>query len=466
MERNVDVAIIGAGSAGLYALGQVRKGTDNWVLINGGELGTTCARVGCMPSKAAIQVAEDFHRRKVFDRLGIEGMESLSVDVEEAMEHVRDLRDIFVDRVLEGSTDEMGEEFMEGYARFIEPTVLDVEGQRVRARRVVIATGSRPWVPESWNAFRDRVITTDDLFELENLPKSVAVIGLGAIGLEMGQALARMGVEVTGIDKAETVAGLDDAVASRVAADLIGAEFPLWLGTEPRIEPEGDGLRVTCGERSVTVERVLAAMGRVPNVDKLGLDKLGVELDGRGVPVHDPHTMQVGDLPVFMAGDVTGTRPILHEAGDEGRIAGYNAVHETPVAFRRRVRLAITFCDPNIAVVGQTLGELDPRRIVIGEMQLGPVGRALIMAKNKGVIRLYVDKSDGRVLGGTLVSAKAENLGHLLAWSVQQGLTVRDLIGMPFYHPTIEEALQAALYDAKGKLDIDMGVLPELEPLA
>ena len=465
MERKVDVAIIGAGSAGLYALGQVRKRTDSWVLINGGELGTTCARVGCMPSKAAIQVAEDFHRRKVFDRHGIEGMESLSMDVVEAMEHVRDLRDIFVDRVLEGSTDEMGEEFIEGYARFLEPTLVEVDDLKIRAQRVIIATGSRPLVPESWRAFGDRVITTDSLFELESLPASAAVIGLGAIGLEMGQALARMGVEVTGIDKAQTVAGLDDSVAAKTAADLIGAEFPLWLGEEPRIEREGDGLRVTCGERSVAVERLVAAMGRVPNLQGLGLAQLGAPLDARGVPLHDPHTMQIGDLPVFIAGDVTGTRPILHEAGDEGRIAGYNAVHDTPVAFQRRTRLAITFCDPNIAVVGQTPAELDPARVVVGEMQLGPVGRALIMAKNKGVIRLYVDQADGRVLGGTLVAPKAENLGHLLAWAVQQRLTVLDLIRMPFYHPTLEEALQAALYDAKSKLDLDFGELPELARL-
>jgi len=467
MERKVDVAIIGAGSAGLYALGQVRKHTDSWALINGGELGTTCARVGCMPSKAAIQVADDFHRRKVFDRYGIEGMASLSLDATEAMEHVRDLRDIFVDRVLEGSTDEMGEEFIDGYARFLEPTLLEVDGgQRIRAARVIIATGSRPLVPEAWNAFRDRVITTDDLFELEDLPGSAAVVGLGAIGLEMGQALSRMGVQVTGLDLAESIGGLEDAVAAKVAADLIGSEFPLWLGAAAEVEPEGEALRVRSGERTVVVDRVLAALGRVPNLERLALDNLGVALDARGVPVHDPETMQIGNLPIFIAGDVTATRPILHEAGDEGRIAGYNAVHEPVVRFQRRTPLAITFCDPNIAVVGQGLGQLDPEHTVIGEMQLGPVGRALIMAKNKGVVRVYADKASGEVLGATLVAPKAENLGHLLAWAIQQRLTVLDLIRMPFYHPTIEEALQAALYDAKGKLDLDAGDLPELTRLA
>jgi dihydrolipoamide dehydrogenase len=130
MERKVDVAIIGAGSAGLAALSQVRRAGKSFLLIEGGELGTTCARVGCMPSKAAIQVAEDFHRRLHMSRIGVSGLESLRIDASEAMEHVRDLRDIFVDRVLSGSTDEMGDEFIEGRAKFLEPGVLEVAGSR------------------------------------------------------------------------------------------------------------------------------------------------------------------------------------------------------------------------------------------------------------------------------------------------------------------------------------------------
>ena len=109
MAKNVDVAIIGAGSAGLFALSQVKRKTDNYVLINGGELGTTCARVGCMPSKVLIQVAEDFHRKSIFGREGIDGGEKLTIDNEAAMEHVQDLRDVFVDKTL-GVTDDMGDE--------------------------------------------------------------------------------------------------------------------------------------------------------------------------------------------------------------------------------------------------------------------------------------------------------------------------------------------------------------------
>jgi len=181
--------------------------------------------------------------------------------------------------------------------------------------------------------------------------------------------------------------------------------------------------------------------------------------------VFNPNTMQIGDLPIFIAGDVTGDKAILHEAGDEGRIAGFNAVRDEPVAFRRRTPLAITFCDPNIATVGADWSELDPEKTAVGEVHFGPVGRALIMGKNRGLLRVYGDKQTGHLLGASMIAPKGENLAHELAWSIQLGLTVFDLLKMPFYHPVIEEALQAALYDLAGKVEGRDGELLELERL-
>lgn len=463
MARAVDVAIIGAGSAGLFALSQVRKQTDNYVLIDGGELGTTCARVGCMPSKVLIQVAEDFHRRKIFEREGIEGAEALKVDVPEAMEHVQDLRDTFVDRTL-GATDNMDEaHLLEGYAKFVSEDTLEVNGEQIQAKKIIIATGSSPVIPAAWHSCAENILTTDEFFELEDLPASMAVVGLGSIGLEIGQAVSRLGVAVTGIDQVETVARLADSVVSDLAIDTIKREFPLWLGAVAELEMQEDGVKVSSGEQSVVVETVLASLGRKPNLDNLGLEKLSIELNERGIPVYDPLTMQVGDSSIFIAGDVNADRALLHEAGHEGRIAGYNAVHEI-TAFKRKTALGITFCDPNIATVGAQLDELNEAEIVIGEIQFGPVGRALIMAKNRGVLRVYANKADGRLLGAAMACVKAENLSHLLAWSIQQGLSVQDLLKMPFYHPVIEEALQAALYNAMSQLDVEEELV-ELEKI-
>lgn len=452
MQRKVDIAILGAGTAGLAALAQIKHSTDNYVLINGGELGTTCARVGCMPSKVLVQIAEDYHRRHIFTRHGIEGDEHLTIDVPEAMEHVRHLRDIFVDRVLAGTTDQMEDDYIEGFARFVAPNELEVNGQRITANKVIIATGSTPIVPADWQAFGDRVLTSDTIFEQATLPGSVAVIGLGVVGLELGQAMARMGSTVTGIDRLTTLGGITDPEVNRCAIELLSKEFELWLGGTAELQPDGEKIAVRCGDREVVVDKVMASMGRRPNLQDLGLEKLDVELDERGIPVYDPATMQIGELPIFIAGDVDGDRGVLHEAGDEGRIAARNASAATVSAYRRRVPLTITFTDPNIAMVGQRFGDLDPEQIAVGTMRLGPLGRALIMGRNKGILRVYAARHDGRLLGAEMACPGGEHLAQLLALALQQRLTVVDLLRLPFYHPTLEEALQSALKQLRDEL--------------
>jgi dihydrolipoamide dehydrogenase len=463
-ERTVDVAIIGSGTSGLNAMAQVRRAGKSFALINGGEPGTTCARVGCMPSKALIQVADDYHRRTNLGRYGVDGHQELAVDLASVMDHVQDLRDTFVDRVLGSSTDNLGEEFVQAYGRFIEPTLIEAGGERIRASRVVIATGSRPLVPMAWQIFGDKVITTDTLFELNDLPASLAVVGLGTIGLELGQSLHRLGVAVTGFDQLGHIGGAQDPEVQRCAQEILGKEFPIHLGNPVSLTEEGGQIRVSAGAQSILVDRVLCSVGRVPNVEGLGLERLGVALDSRGIPAYDPSTMQVGDLPVFIAGDVTGDRPVLHEAGDEGRIAGYNAAHGQTAAFRRKVPLFINFCDPNICIVGARWNDLDQATTAVGQINFAPVGRALIMGKNKGVLRVYGDRASGRLLGAEMIGPKGENLAHLLAWCIEQGLSVGQLLRMPFYHPVIEEALQAALYDLYAKVETkNTGGLVELE---
>ena len=467
-EKHVDVAIIGSGSAGLYALGKVRPSGKRFVLINGGELGTTCARVGCMPSKAMIQAAEDYHRRGILGRYGVAGHEELELDTEEAMEHVRDLRDTFVDRVLSNSTDKMNEEmFIQGYARFLDPHTLEVDGRRIHAEKIIIATGTRPLVPKPWQAFGDRILTTDQIFEQEQLPASMAVIGLGVIGLEIGQSLARLGVEVTGFDMLETIGGLDDPDVAKAALEAIGKDFPMHLGAAAEISEENGRLRVSAGGHSVLVDKVLASLGRIPNLDNLMIENAGIELGKHGIPAFNPNTMQVGDSHIFLAGDITGDRALLHEAGDEGRIAGHNATSDKIAAFRRKVPLSINFCDPNICHVGARWSELDPDTTAVGTVNFAPVGRALIMGKNRGILKVYADKQSGRLLGSEMACPKGEHLAHLLAWSIEQELTVGRLLQMPFYHPVIEEALQAALYDCYSKVESkNSGEIAELVPLA
>jgi dihydrolipoamide dehydrogenase len=449
MERRFDVAIIGAGTAGLSALSQVRKVTDNFVLIDGGTLGTTCARVGCMPSKVIIQVAQDFYRWHALVRRGLAQGKFL-IDHQKVVNHVRGLRDEFVGDLLEGLAP-WKDRLLTEYAEFLEPSLLKVGRDIIRADKIVIATGSRPLVPAQWRRFNDRILTTDTLFEQHELPSSIAVIGLGAIGLEMGQALVRLGVNVAGFDLLAEIGGLEDPEINRIAVDTFGKEFPLHLGEETQIQKSGSQLRITSGPDKVLADKILLSIGRIPNLEQLRLDRMGVELDEKGLPPFDRQTMQIGDLPVFIAGDVNGYRPVLHEAIHEGKVAGYNATHDPPVKFKRKIRLNIAFADPNICSVGTSWSEVKDTDPVIGTARCQG-GREKILGQENGMIRLYGDKKDGRILGAEMVAPGGEHLAHMLAWCIEWDATVFDLLEMPFYHPVVEETLETAMKDLARKI--------------
>jgi dihydrolipoamide dehydrogenase len=192
----------------------------------------------------------------------------------------------------------------------------------------VVATGSVPVVPPPFDAIRERLLVSDDVFELADLPASLAVVGTGVIGLELGQALRRLGVEVACFNPATSLGPLSDPDVRAVAAEVLGEELGLHLGAEIlEARAERDGIRLAWREADGRpgqglFEKVLVAAGRRPALAGLDLAKAGVPLDEHGQPFWDPETTQLGDAPVFLAGDASGHRAILHEASDEGRIAG------------------------------------------------------------------------------------------------------------------------------------------------
>lgn len=450
MPTHLDVIVIGAGSAGLAAVRQVQKSTENFLLINDGPYGTTCARVGCMPSKALIEAANAFHARTKAESFGIRGSEHLSIDIPAVLQRVRALRDRFVGGVLK-STEALGERSMAGRARLLTPNKAAVGDQVFHARSIVLATGSRPVVPQPWQTLGDRLLTTDTLFEQETLPARMAVVGLGAIGVEVAQALSRLGVQVHAFDSGDDLAGISDPVVAKAARQSLNEEFAIYTGHEVELSATTNGVRVQAGPVDIEVERVLVAIGRKPNLGDLGLEALGVTLNKRGLPPFDRSTLQIGDLPVFIAGDANADASLLHEAADEGYIAGANAVADKPSCFQRRTPLAIVFSDPGIAVVGQRFVNVDAEQCLVGSVDFASQGRALTAQRNKGVMRIYARANDARLLGAEMCAPAAEHLAHLLALAISRELTAHDLLAMPFYHPVLEEGLRTALRDIAGK---------------
>lgn len=446
--HKVKIAIIGAGTAGLTALAQVRRHTQEFVIINAGAYGTTCARVGCMPSKALIHIANDFHRRKVFEEVGIRGAEALGIDIPRALEWIRTYRDGRVAEVL-GATDRIGDRNIPGRAEFLSPNelrVLRADGgeERIQAQAVVVATGSRSVIPAAWQPFAEHILSTDTLFEQKDLPRRIAVLGLGSIGLEIGQALARLGLEVHGFEMRSGVAALSDPDLNEYAIECFAREFPLHLGRAVEIRPRGDAWVVDNGEERIGTDAVLAALGRRPNLDGLGLERIGVMFDARGVPEYDPRTLRIGNLPVYIAGDANADRPMMHEASDEGFIAAHNAL-EGDYRLRRRVPLTIAFTDPEIVMVGSRFADLPREEFATAGYNFAHQGRAIAMRRAEGHLRVYAERGSGRLLGAEMVAPEGEHLGHLLTLAIDRELTVAELLQAPVYHPVIEEGLRSAL---------------------
>ena len=273
---NVDVAVIGGGTAGLGAYRAAKLSTPSVVMIEGGPFGTTCARVGCMPSKLLIAAAEAVHQIERAPGFGVHPAGKATINGREVMDRVKRERDRFVGFVLEGVDSIPAADKIQGYARFIDDNTLQVdEHTRIVAQRIVIATGSRPSWPAPWNDLGDRLIVNDDVFNWDDLPHSVAVFGPGVIGLELGQALHRLGVATKVFGVGGAVGPLTDSVVREYAAKTLGEEF--YLDPDVKVDimqREGDKVFIRYQDlhgqtQEMMVDYVLAATGRRPNVDKL-----------------------------------------------------------------------------------------------------------------------------------------------------------------------------------------------------
>ena len=468
-QREVDVAIIGAGTAELAAYRKVREHTERVVLIEGGAHGTTCARVGCMPSKLLIAAAAAAHAVREAPVFGIEAGPP-RIDGRAVMARLRALRDAFVGTVLEMVEDLPSAHRLDGHARFLDDHRLQVgDDTVVTAGRIVIATGSRPVYPSLLEAAGDLLATSDDVFEWPALPESVAVFGGGIIGLELGQALHRLGVRMRLFGKGGAVGPLGDPKVRDYAAKTFAAEFPFLPDVEVRsVQRRRDEVEIVFadtdgGEGTERFERLLAATGRRPNVDRLGLEHTSLELDDKGVPRFDRFTGQAGDSHVFIAGDADDDVPLLHEAADEGGLAGDNAGRWPDVrAQPRRAPLGIVFSEPQIATVGRSWQELQAGAVdhAVGQVSFEDQGRSRVINRNRGLLRLYGAHGTGLFLGAEMIGPAAEHLGHLLAWAAQQGLGVHEMLAMPYYHPVIEEAVRTGLRDLNRQLRMGPEVVP------
>jgi dihydrolipoamide dehydrogenase len=462
--KKIKVAIIGAGSAGLSARREVAKVTEDYLVFDGGILGTTCARVGCMPSKVLIQAGEDVYKTTKFHDFGVYGQEHIKVNLPEVLTHVRKLRDRFV-RAVEGGMKSWVDTHL--IREHVELTGLyslkTHSGEEYEFEKVIITTGTSPYAPEVLKGFESYLYSSDTIFEQVDLPEKIAVLGLGVIGIELGQALHRLGVNILGINRRRSISGILNPEINEYACKYFEKEMNLNFSGLSSVKEVDERLELTLGDGSKhTVDKILLSNGRKLNLDKINLSPLLHIKDKRGLPPINLETFQIEEHHhMFIAGDLTGDKQLLHEASDEGKIAGHNAVRSKPDRFKTRTPIGITFSDPNIAFCGQYYKQLIEEKVdfQVGQVTFEGQGRSIIKLKEVGLLHIYADTKTGKILGAEMMGPDNEHLAHLLAWCIQMNLTVNEVLEMPFYHPVVEEGMRTALRDLRHKLDPEPNVL-------
>ena len=448
--KGYDLAVIGAGSAGFSAAITAAEQGAQVALIGHGTIGGTCVNIGCVPSKTLIRAAETLHQASAAARfVGISARahaDDWSALVHQKDELVTDLRKSKYAELLPAYN---GITYIEGKARLAEGGA-DLNGDLVKAERVIITTGARPAVPAIPGIEDMEYLTSTSALAIETLPKSLLVIGGGFIGAELAQMFARMGVRVTIVCRSQLLPAAEPQIAEALSKYYrdegirlnCGVAYKLIKGTN-----DGVSLAVKDGARDAVLdaERVLIATGRAPNVEGLGLKEARVAQASNGsIQVDD--RMRTTHPGVYAAGDVTGRDQFVYMAAYGAKLAAKNALNGNSLRYDNHAMPAVVFTDPQVASVGlteaaaRTLG-LDVRTSVL---PLSYVPRALAARDTRGLVKLVADSKTRRLLGAHILAPEGADSIQTAALAIRQGLTIDDLADAIFPYLTTVEGLKLA----------------------
>ncbi|HYW04366.1 MAG TPA: FAD-dependent oxidoreductase [Gammaproteobacteria bacterium] len=440
-----DLVVVGGGAGGLVTASVASQLGLAVTLIERGErLGGDCLHHGCVPSKALLRSAAvaDLMRRAADFGLPASNPRP---DLAAVMGHVRAV----IERIQQHDDPERfrgyGCEVLFGEARFTGPRRLAVDGREIVARRVVIATGSRPAVPGIPGLEAAGYWTTDSVFSMPALPRRLAILGAGPSGLELAQAFARLGSRVHLVELAPRLLPDEEADVTReLQAALADDGVRVHAGTRVTRVRTGEALRLELGQGpALECDAILVTTGRRPNVERLDLDAAGVAVTQAGIRVD--RRLRTSARGVYACGDVTGVQPLTHVAEHQAGIVLANAVFRLPRRAHYRVVPRVVYTDPELARVGLDAAQAAARglRVQVMEFPFGEVDRALIDGRARGLARLVVRR--GRLLGATVLGPHAGELVHELALAMQARVPVARIAATIHAYPTLAQVHRRAV---------------------
>ncbi len=449
-----DLVVIGGGTAGLVASRTAASFGASVVLIENNRLGGDCLWTGCVPSKSLIAAADAAKTARSSARLGV-SVSDVVVDFARVMDHVQTaMHEIApVDSAESLVRDNI--RVVIGRARFTGPGTVDVDGREIRFRQALIATGASPALPHIPGIDAVELLTSETFWDLRTLPERLVVLGGGAIGCEIAQAMARLGSAVTLVHRGPRILPKEDERAGAIVQAALIADGVDVRTTSTVTAVSSSDRRsgtFTLSDGSIVVfDRVLAALGRRPNTAGLDLQRVGVRLDSHGNIVVNSR-LRTANPRIWAAGDVTGLPQFTHTAGVNASVAATNAILGLTRSFDSAAIPRVTFTHPEVGAVGlqATDAVAQGHRVVTRDHE--HVDRAVTEAETDGYTQLVVDKR-GRVLGGTVVGPRAgETLGEI-SLAVKNRLTTSAIAGTTHAYPTYNDGLwNVAVADVRHRL--------------
>ena len=449
--RDFDLLVMGGGSAGFAA---AIKGADlraRVALVEGGTLGGTCVNVGCVPSKTLIRAAEAQHRRVHHGFGGIPTADGapewsrVRAQKDELVAQLRQAKYRDVLRAYQTITlhDQRGAIAPDGTVRL-------ADGRILKGRKIVVTSGASPWAPPIPGLAQVRYLDNASAMALERLPRSMVVIGASAVGLELAQMFARLGVRVTVLEALPRVVPAEDPAIGEALAEYLCAEgLEIHAGaTISKVDRASEyTVHFRCGgtEAVATGEELLVAAGRRANTSGLGLDDAGVALGKKGEIVVNEY-LATTNPDIYAAGDVIGDPMFVYVAAHGGALAAENALRGNARRYDLSALPTVTFTDPAVASVGLTETQARTRGIepIVAHLDLSHVPRALAARDTRGFVRLVADARTRHILGAHILAAEAGEMVTEPALAIRFGLTIDDLTQA--FHPylTLSEGIKLA----------------------
>lgn len=444
-----NLVVIGAGTAGLIAAAGAAGLGGKVALIERHLMGGDCLNVGCVPSKAVISASRALHHARNSAPFGVLDGHKLVFDFAAAMERMRRLRaGISGHDSARRFRDELGVDVFIGQGSFSGSGTLEVAGKTLRFKKAAVCTGARASIPTLPGLKEAGCLTNETLFSLTELPPRLAVIGAGPVGCEMAQAFARFGSRVSLIEQGEHILGREDGDAAGILqAAFVREGIDLQLGvkvvavetsgSDKVIRLERDGTRM-----NLTVDAILAGVGREPNLDGLGLDKAGIRFDRTGVLVND--NLQTSNPNVYAAGDICFPFKFTHTADALARILIANALF---MGRQKASALTVPWCtytDPEVAHVGVYEADAKEKGIELTTLTvpLAEIDRAVLDGETEGFARVHLRKGTDRILGATIVARHAGEMINEFSLAMSNGLGI-SAIGRTIHpYPTQAEVIK------------------------